>query len=500
LLLTQFLVAMESSIVGTSIETITGAIGSTERAQLVFTMYLVSYASFILLIGKISDVLGRRATFLASTFIFTIFSIACGASQTMVQLIIFRSFQGLGASGIQAITIIIIPDLIPHPKMLSYSSMVAMTMIGGLLIGLFLGGWISTEGAWRWCFYVNGPFGLTALVATLALPWNHPPRVTAMQKERPSIVSGLARIDWIGCFLFVLGSVPLLFALIEAEVLLAWTNGAIIACLIISGSSYIALFFHQWWLYKRLNTSINPLIPIELFTKRYSAALLISSFWFGFPYYGIMLMLPKRFQLINSSSPVNAAMRTLPMLAVVPFVIIAVNVALGKTKLSPFYVLIGCTAAQIISVSILATVPSQFPTGFYVVVALIGCGNGPYLGVGFRMMGAFVRMRTKVDGSDALGLLNQMRILGGAIGLAISARLLTSHVVRSGSDVLSQEVRSQLARTPEILFALPTTAMRASARELLNGGFNYGFIFHAGAAAISFLALFTIPRAVWKAK
>lgn len=69
--------------------------------------------------------------------------------------IIFRSLQGLGASGIQAIAIIIIPDLIPLPKMLNYSSLVAMTMIAGLLIGLFLGGWISTEGAWRWCFYVK---------------------------------------------------------------------------------------------------------------------------------------------------------------------------------------------------------------------------------------------------------------------------------------------------------------------------------------------------------
>lgn len=86
------------------------------------------------------------------------------------------------------------------------------------------------------------------------------------------------------------------------------------------------------------------------------------------------------------------------MLAVVPFVIIAVNIALGKTKLSPFYVLLGCTAIQIVSVSILATVPSRFPAGFYVVLALIGCGNGPYLGVGFKMMGAFARMRTKVDG------------------------------------------------------------------------------------------------------
>ena len=86
------------------------------------------------------------------------------------------------------------------------------------------------------------------------------------------------------------------------------------------------------------------------------------------------------------------------MIAVVPFVIIGVNIALAKTKLSPFYVLVACTAVQIISVSILATVPESFPAGFYVVLAIIGIGNGPYLGVGFSIMGKFARTQTRVDG------------------------------------------------------------------------------------------------------
>ena len=69
--------------------------------------------------------------------------------------VIFRAFQGLGAGGIQAISIIIIPELIPVPKLLNYSSVVSMTMILGLIIGLFLGGWISNEGVWRWVFHVK---------------------------------------------------------------------------------------------------------------------------------------------------------------------------------------------------------------------------------------------------------------------------------------------------------------------------------------------------------
>lgn len=93
-----------------------------------------------------------------------------------------------------------------------------------------------------------------------------------------------------------------------------------------------------------------------------------------------------------------------------------------------------------------------------------------------------------------------MRILGGAIGLAIGARLLSSHVMHSGSGDLPNEVRSGLARTPNLLFELPSASIRASARELLNDGFNHGFIFHAVAAAVSFLVLFAIPKTAWKMK
>ena len=119
------------------------------------------------------------------------------------------------------------------------------------------------------------PCGLTALVATMALPWNHPPRFGARVTGTKSILGGLVRIDWVGCLLFVLGSIPLLFALIEAEVLDPWKSASIVACLTISALAWVALVIHQLWLYRNKTSSIKPLIPVELFTKRLSASLLL---------------------------------------------------------------------------------------------------------------------------------------------------------------------------------------------------------------------------------
>lgn len=119
-----------------------------------------------------------------------------------------------------------------------------------------------------------------------------------------------------------------------------------------------------------------------------------------------MLTLPKRFTLVNSSSPMKAAIQTLPMVAVVPFVIIAVNVTLGRLASKPkllglvaMLVLVACTVIQVISIAVLTTAPSSttFPAGLYVAIAFIGVGNGPYLGVGFSILSKYAQMATKVN-------------------------------------------------------------------------------------------------------
>lgn len=192
--MSQFLIAVESSIVGTSIVSIANDLGSWERAQLVFTMYLVCYAStnsfpsstialttlcrFHIVYREIIRHL-RATNFLPRILVYLHNILHCmrciadhdstvciPATNPYIAIsnitlnnpmssVIFRSFQGLGAGGIQAISIVVIPNLIPLPKVLNYSSAVAMTLIFGLIIGLFLGGWISSQGAWRWIFYIK---------------------------------------------------------------------------------------------------------------------------------------------------------------------------------------------------------------------------------------------------------------------------------------------------------------------------------------------------------
>lgn len=120
----------------------------------------------------------------------------------------------------------------------------------------------------------SGPVGLTTILATCALPWNYPPRIDGQNSSVHSLLADLRNVDWIGCALFVMGSVPLLFVLIEAEVLVPWRSASIIVCLTVSILTWPALFFQQYWLFKK-QSAVRPIIPVELFTKKVSAALLM---------------------------------------------------------------------------------------------------------------------------------------------------------------------------------------------------------------------------------
>jgi hypothetical protein len=88
------------------------------------------------------------------------------------------------------------------------------------------------------------------------------------------MIEEFRKVDWLGCLFLVLGSVPLIFALIEADVLVRWNNASIIVCLVLSGLSWVGLAVQQTFLF-HVRTNIRPIVPVELFTKRFSLALLL---------------------------------------------------------------------------------------------------------------------------------------------------------------------------------------------------------------------------------
>ena len=174
--------AFEGTVVTTAMPHITQELGGRVLYAWVFTGFLLASTLAVLLVGKLSDQLGRLPVFLGGLALFLGGSAACGLAQSVPQLIAFRVIQGLGAGAIQPTTMTITADLFTLEERAAVQSI--FTGAWGLanVTGPVIGGWMVDHGSWRWVFLVNVPVGLlTALL--LVLSYRDPPRAKTAEAD-----------------------------------------------------------------------------------------------------------------------------------------------------------------------------------------------------------------------------------------------------------------------------------------------------------------------------
>ncbi|KAM0124628.1 hypothetical protein ACHAO1_010966 [Botrytis cinerea] len=130
---------MEASIVSTGLVAISSDLNGFSNSSWIISGYQISYTGFLVIWAKISDIFGRKHSLLASVFVFAAFSAGCGASKSMPQLIVFRVLQGSGASGAFAVTMAIVYEMVPKPKLPLYTGIcfinAALAATSGPIIG-----------------------------------------------------------------------------------------------------------------------------------------------------------------------------------------------------------------------------------------------------------------------------------------------------------------------------------------------------------------------------
>jgi MFS family permease len=146
---------LDTSIVATALYSIGKDLGDLRLVTWVALAYTLAYVGCAVPFARISDVTGRRSAFMASFIIFFAFSIGCGFSNSLPQLIACRTLQGIGGSGLYSLTMIIFPEISP-PKMRKFIGAFAgmVVAISGIL-GPILGGIITHYATWRWVFWIK---------------------------------------------------------------------------------------------------------------------------------------------------------------------------------------------------------------------------------------------------------------------------------------------------------------------------------------------------------
>ncbi|KAK6716221.1 hypothetical protein SNK03_007096 [Fusarium graminearum] len=150
-----FLSMIDTSIVATSLHSIGVDFEVLEDVNWVALAYTLAYLGCAIVFARISDIVGRRDAFIAAYIIFFVFSLACGFAQTLNQLIAFRALQGVGGSGLYALTMIMMPELSPDNLKQHMAAMVGLVITVSGVLGPVLGGILTHYASWRWVFWIK---------------------------------------------------------------------------------------------------------------------------------------------------------------------------------------------------------------------------------------------------------------------------------------------------------------------------------------------------------
>src|SRR5215471_7499472 len=231
LMLGMSLAALDTTIVGTALPSIVGKLGGITLYSWVFSAYLLTSTSTVAIYGKLADLYGRKPLFLFGTAVFLIGSIACGAAQSMEQLVLFRAIQGLGAGAVLPIVLTIIGDIFVLEERARVQGLFSGVWATSSIVGPALGGLIVDHLSWRWVFYINIPFGLlSAFLLIIAFK-------EKVERKKLSI-------DYIGTLTLTGGIVALLFALLQGGTTWAWNSLQSIALFSLA-AVLLLLFFYQ---------------------------------------------------------------------------------------------------------------------------------------------------------------------------------------------------------------------------------------------------------------
>src|SRR5213594_3182778 len=192
--LASVLELLDTSIVNVAIPHMMGNLGATlDQIAWVSTGYIVANVIVLPITGWLSAVFGRRRYFAGSIALFTIASFFCGNSHSLGELVAWRIVQGLGGGALLSTAQAVLYEVFPPAEYGTAMAIFGVGVMVGPTLGPTLGGYITDVFSWPWIFYINIPFGIAALVLTLAY----------LRDSRYARKS--SRVDWTGLGLLAVG-------------------------------------------------------------------------------------------------------------------------------------------------------------------------------------------------------------------------------------------------------------------------------------------------------
>lgn len=455
--------ALDTTIVNTALATIVGDLGGLDAYTWIGTSYLLTSTAATPLMGKLSDVYGRRRLFQVAILVFMVGSLACGLAQDMFQLVLARGIQGVGGGGLFAIAFTILGDVVSPRERGRYVGYFTSVFTVASVVGPLLGGFFVDTLNWRWIFLINLPFGVVALVVTsraLRLPWS--------RQERS--------IDIVGAVLLIVATSSLLLAVSWSSNEYGWSSTPT-ALLLVTAAVMTAVFL-IWE-----QRVADPILPLRLFKVDVIRVIGPAMFIAGALLYNVNAFLPLFLQAVTGVSPTVSGLLLIPLavsMAVCGTLIGRRVSTTGRYKHWPVWGF----AAIAIGFVLLSLLQGSMGWVFVSMVAMLLMG----FGIGGVMPTSTVAAQNAVEWSD-LGVTSSLvmflRSLGGAVGLAVWGAVLNSR--------LAGTVSPDVLRRPREIGDLPEP-QRTQTLDAVTDAITGTFRFTIPLAVLGFILLLALPE------
>ncbi|KIP07377.1 hypothetical protein PHLGIDRAFT_105716 [Phlebiopsis gigantea 11061_1 CR5-6] len=290
-LLCLFLSALEFTGVSTALPTIVHDLHGDDFVW-VGSAYALASTALLPVAGGMAEIFGRRETMLISQALFALGSVLCGCAKNMNWLIAARTIQGAGGGGLQALTQIVISDLVSLRERPMYNGLVGVTWGFAAATGPIVGGALADQGQWRWFFYLNIPLtGLAAILVVLFLN---------LKKPSGSLRGKLGRMDWVGSFLIIASSCATVIGLTWGGVQFPWASANVLVPLVLGLVGLVGFF-----VYEAIGAQ-EPIIPFTLVSNRTSLSGYLQNFIAFIVVTCSVYFLPVYYQACRGSSPTRS--------------------------------------------------------------------------------------------------------------------------------------------------------------------------------------------------
>ncbi|MEK3784086.1 MDR family MFS transporter [Paenibacillus sp. FSL R5-0810] len=406
----MFFAAINQTITSTAMPRIIAILDGMDYYTWTINIYLLTSTIATILVGKLSDMFGRKPFILIGILFFMLGAFLTGTSTDVYQFIIYRGIQGIGAGIIQSTAFTAVGDLFAPRERGKWMGLMTAVFGFSSVLGPTLGGYLVDHIEWRWLFWIFLPLGIVAFIMILSLF----PKVDRKKGQS---------IDYLGSLFLTTSIVPLLLAFSWAGTEYPWGSSQIIG--LIAASIVSAIIFILIEMKVK-----EPILPLSLFKNSVVTISNLIGFIMNFGLMGAMIYISFYVQGVLGISPTYAGYVTIPMSVFMMGMSAVVGQLIAKSGKYKRYALIG-VPIMIVGMGIMVVMDNLWLTVISTIIFGLGLGLG---------MPVFSLATQNAVPHKELGVVTAssqlFRNLGGTIGIAVMGTVMSNSLTKNLKEAL----------------------------------------------------------------